>query len=430
MLPVVIFLLISSAICAEYREVDLVEDDVPNGAVLLIVDGLGSSYIYPEHRPYSLEGRPLEHSLLFNLTDGARVLDVRAPVPATLPGHSVIVTGYELADDTSVGMNGSTVFDAARDNGYLCLAILQRGDFMNMLLKQDCVLYFENNTISGEPIMGCRSGVPDDVSEIMEEWMHAYSFYRGSSYARYNRWGLDAAADIVRRMERPFLLVVNLGGIDSAAHYRGFEEYTRAVNALDVGLGVLVDACKEKGVLLMVTADHGMSFSRSRGGHSGESYSSRLESLRIPLVAIGPGVDDIIVGGRWSQAGIAPTLLSLLGIEYDLPMSEDMSIPIKKRYSLQITLPRAGDVELYRDESILAAESGSSTYIFKGLSRGLYELAINGERRPLVLLNDITLDLRESRSGFIPRWLIGAVLILAINICGIAVILRIIRSHS
>ena len=53
----------------------------PAGAVLLVVDGLGASYVYPEHRAYALDGSPLEGAVLFNLTGGgARALDVRVPM--------------------------------------------------------------------------------------------------------------------------------------------------------------------------------------------------------------------------------------------------------------------------------------------------------------------------------------------------------------
>jgi hypothetical protein len=351
---------------------------------------------------------------------------MRAPVPSTVPGHSTIVTGSSTADEILVGTDNATIFDAARRCGYVCLAILQRGDFMNMLLEQDGVLYFENNSLSGEPMMGSRLGLPEDAREILEEWMHAYRFY-SSSYSRYNRWGLDAASDIVRRLDRPFLLTVNLGGIDSAGHYRGFDEYLRAVRALDVGLGELVRACRERDVLLIITSDHGMSFKGSRGGHAGENYSGQLESLRIPLIAIGPGVDDVILGGRWSQADIAPTILKLLGIEGNLAMSDGRSLPIRKTYSLRVELQRPGIVEVRRNGSIVAGESGSSSYTFRGLERGVYDLYVAGHLRTVVLSGDTTLDLRQPPTGFVPRWLAGAVLIMAINSCGIFVIIRLLR---
>jgi hypothetical protein len=66
----------------------------PSGAVILVVDGLGASYVYPEHHAYALDGSLLGQATLFNLTgSGARVVDVRVPVPETTKSHSVLVTG-------------------------------------------------------------------------------------------------------------------------------------------------------------------------------------------------------------------------------------------------------------------------------------------------------------------------------------------------
>ena len=61
----------------------------PGGAVIVVVDGLGSSYVYPEHSAYALDGSALQKAVLFNLTGGgARVVDVMVPVPE---GTTVLV---------------------------------------------------------------------------------------------------------------------------------------------------------------------------------------------------------------------------------------------------------------------------------------------------------------------------------------------------
>jgi 2,3-bisphosphoglycerate-independent phosphoglycerate mutase len=85
--------------------------------------------------------------LLFNLTGVAvRVfLDVRVPVLETLKSHSILVTGDPNADPMALG---PTIFDQSRKNGYLYLALIQRGNTLEMLKKQDGVLYFDNNSIN------------------------------------------------------------------------------------------------------------------------------------------------------------------------------------------------------------------------------------------------------------------------------------------
>jgi hypothetical protein len=87
----------------------------PAGAVLLVVDGLGASYVYPEHHAYALDGAPLEGSVLFNLTGrGARAVEVRVPVPETTKSHSVLITGNSATNPDRLG---TTIFDLARASG-------------------------------------------------------------------------------------------------------------------------------------------------------------------------------------------------------------------------------------------------------------------------------------------------------------------------
>ncbi|MGV8175760.1 MAG: hypothetical protein ACP5OU_08680, partial [Methanothrix sp.] len=119
----------------------------PSGAVLLVVDGLGSSYVYPEQRAYAFDGSPLEGAVLFNLTGGgARVLDLQVPIPETGQSHAILITG---SAGTDPDLLGQTIFDAAREKGYLCIGILERGDAMQVLEEMDCVLYLSDNSLHG-----------------------------------------------------------------------------------------------------------------------------------------------------------------------------------------------------------------------------------------------------------------------------------------
>ena len=173
----------------------------PGGAIVLVVDGLGASYVYPEHRAYALDGSPLEGAVLFNLTGGgARAIDVRVPVPETGKSHSVLITGNSAANPDHLG---PTVFDAARANGYLCLAVLERGDAMPVLQEMDGVLYLGDNALHGaEPIPGFRdSAPPANLSPIFQKWRDRFAWYSAplgaAGYAGYDAWALDAAADTV-----------------------------------------------------------------------------------------------------------------------------------------------------------------------------------------------------------------------------------------
>ncbi len=263
-------------------------EDKPRGAVILVVDGLGSSYVYPEQSAYALDGSAMGKVVLFNLTgSGGRVIDARVPVPETSKSHASLVTGSSQAEP---GLLGPTIFDAARESGYLCLAILERGDSLQMLTEQDAVLYLDDNSIHGaEPIPGFRDDVPDELRSRLQAWRDRFAWYTSAvgttGYSEYNRWGLDVAADLVDHLKgRPFLMLVNVGGVDSAGKDLGASEYLKVIGALDAPLGNLTETCSKNGVLLAVTADHGMVFpsETGKGAHAAPKYAGRRKPCAYP----------------------------------------------------------------------------------------------------------------------------------------------------
>ncbi len=404
----------------------------PDGAVIVVVDGLGASYVYPEHSAYALDGSPLGKAVLFNLTGGgARAVDVRVPVPETTKSHSVLITSNSDADPEALG---PTIFDAARQKGYLCLGVLERGDSMPVLQELDAVLYLGDNALHGaEPTPGFRDDVPAGLRVLFQEWRDRFAEYTAPAglpgYAGNNAWGLDAAADIVEHLPgQPFVMLVNVGAVDSAGQSLGADGYLQTVQALDEPLGKLAEACRKNNVLLVITADHGMVFpsTKGKGGHSAEKYAAKPEALRVPLVLIGPGVEELNLGGRWSEMDIAPTVLDILNISSNLT-NEGRSMPLRESYDLQVTGAPAG-VELWRGEVELVNGSPGGEYNFRGLLRGLYTLKAGGQSIRVLVNGDQTMDLAgktaAAPSGDMKK-MIGIVLILAINLAGLAIIIRI-----
>jgi 2,3-bisphosphoglycerate-independent phosphoglycerate mutase len=401
----------------------------PGGAIILVVDGLGASYVYPEHRAYALDGTALEGAILFNLTGGgARAIDVRVPVPETTQSHSILITGNSAANPDRLG---PTVFDAARANGYLCLAVLERGDSMTVLQEMDGVLYLGDNSLHGaQPIPGFRAGAPAGLRYRFQVWRDRFAGYTGplgpAGYAGYNTWALDVAADTVLNLSgQRFLMLVNVGAVDSAGQNLGADGYREVVAALDVPLGRLAEICRRNNVLLAVTADHGMVFpSRAgKGGHSAEKYAAKPEALRVPLVFLGPGVEELNLGGRWSEVDIAPTVLSILNISGNLT-KEGKSLPIRAGFDLRVTGAPAG-LALWRGDELLANGSAGECR-FRGLPRGQYSLKAGGSEWAVLVNGDAAMDLTEKAApqGDWKR-IIGIILILAINLAGIAIIVRI-----
>jgi hypothetical protein len=262
-------------------------------------------------------------------------------------------------------------------------------------------------------------------------WRDRFAWYSApqgeAGYAGYNAWALDAAADIVRNLSgQRFLMLVNVGAVDSAGQNLGADGYRQTVQALDVPLGRLAQACRRNNVLLAVTADHGMVFpsATGKGGHSAEKYAAQLESLRVPLVFLGPGVEELNLGGRWSETDIAPTVLSILNISGNLT-TEGKSLPIREGFDLRVTGAPAG-LELWRGEERLANGSAGGDYSFRGLERGQYTLKAGGREWGVLVNGDVAMDLagKAAPQGDWKR-IIGIILILAINIGGIAIIVRI-----
>jgi len=405
----------------------------PAGAVILVIDGLGSSYVYPEHNAYALDGSPLDKAVLFNLTGGgARAVDVRVPVPETTKSHSVLVTGRSEADWDQLG---HTIFDLAREEGYLCLAIMERGDSMSIMEDMDAVLYLEDNALQGaEPTPGFRPDAPEGLRTLFQEWRDRFAGYSNrenmAGYAGYNAWALDAAADTVEHLiGKPFIMLVNAGAVDSAGHNLNASGYLQAVEALDAPLGRRVRACRKNNLLLVITADHGMVFPdrEGKGGHSAEKYAARLEALRVPLVVQGPGIEELNLGGQWSEMDVAPTVLALLDVSSNTS-SEGVALPVRKGGILRVAGAPPAGVELWGQGTCLANASGDNEYIFRGLEWGEYTLKAGGQSWDVLVDGDDTIDLAGKATMPVGmRRAFGVIMILVINLGGMATILRIWR---
>lgn len=429
-------------------EVSLNDVKKPVGAILFIVDGFGSSYYYPEYTPYSLANDELTKATAPNLTFGAQVIDIRTPVPVTGIAHSIIVTGNSKANEEVVGFPDATIFDITRQHGYVNLAVMEKGDFYNMREEQDMIMYAKNNSIDEHEFSIVAKNPISDVNELMFEWKGKLPSYLSNKsgaekYSNYNKWGIDAANAVAMQMikkhpDKKFLLTVNVGAVDSGGHNLGDDDYIRIIQALDRDFYTLYRTASENNIALFFTADHGMSFAvknARRGGHSGEKYVNRDESLRIPLVIISPNTVSGTINGKYGQEDIAPTLLSVLDLPNHLQYDDGETISVKNYASVFIKTDSEYSVSLWNGTQKVKEIAGDDL-AFTGLPLfSNYTLKAKGSggdfEEKLFLDSDKQFDYKVNKAGvggigtIGGRKMIAIVLILFVNIIGLVIIKRI-----
>ncbi len=374
-------------------EVEVNPVNTPQGAVVLIVDGLSAPFIYPELTPHALDGTSLEKAELENLPEiskeSARLLEFRAPQTFTEGGHSVLITGNPGADSELVSFKDATVFDILHREGYLCIAVMEKGDSWSVCAEQDVILRDKNNSIKNmaivleqpEPSPGTPK-VPEGFLQVLEEAADKAPGYVTSKetrekYSGYNRWGIDTACDIVEYMSRnkpgqKYLLTVNAGAVDMSGHYRDNYGYIDCIECLDSEFPRLYELCKKNDIAFVLTADHGMGFSKanSKGGHQSEKFSVTDEAQLVPLIVHANDVGSGIRTGEYGQEDFAPTLLGILDIPDRPRFAEGNQILLTDHVNLKVELPEKGSAELRKDGNVIASLKNDDQFLFLGLEPG------------------------------------------------------------
>lgn len=381
-------------------EVEVNPVNTPQGAVVLIVDGLSAPFIYPELTPHALDGTPLEKAELENLPgiskESVRVLEFRAPQTFTEGGHSVLVTGNPSADSELVSFKDATIFDILHREGYLCIAVMERGDSWSIRAEQDVILRDENNSISKMKIIleqpepsPDSPEVPEGLLQVLENAVDKAPGYITSKetrekYSGYDRWGVETACNIVEYMarnrpEQKYLLTVNVGAVDSSGHHRDNYGYVDCIECLDADISPLYELCKKNDLAFVLTADHGMGFSKddSKGGHQSEKFTETDEAQLVPLIVHAQDVESEILKGKHGQEDFAPTLLGILDIPDRPRFAEGKQILLTDHVNLKVELPEKGSVELRKNENgkegnvkdgnVVASLQHDDEFLFLGL---------------------------------------------------------------
>lgn len=438
-----------------------------SGAVLLIVDGLGAPYVYPEQTPYSLDRSALEvpsfHNLSILNASGAKVSVLKVPKTYTEAGHSVLVTGNSQALSDTVRIPMSTIYDVAHNYDYLAFGVMEKGDSSSICDEHDVIVHDTSNSMN-DPTMVIESSpsvssnkVCMDVKEIMQEQavklpveLQMSKQASQERYDTYNKWALTTALQVIEYMAREapdqkYILTVNVGAVDAAGHYRKYDGYIGTIQGLDRDIMPLYQACTKNDIAFIFTADHGMGFTSvdSKGGHQSDTYSGMDEAQKIPFIVHAPDVPVKIINGEFGQQDIASTILSVLNLPNNLKNSDGSQLPIKEHTTLGVRVQFPGTVELWNEGKLIHRASNDMDYLFTGLDREknytvkfipedpskasvIFQKEIEPSSDQLVVFNMET-SASDSINYWKPRYMIGAFFIILINVVGLLYIRKILR---
>jgi 2,3-bisphosphoglycerate-independent phosphoglycerate mutase len=109
---------------------------------------------------------------------------------------------------------------------------------------------------------------------------------------------------------RADVYVVNFANCDMVGHTGVIAATVRAVEAVDDGVGKVVEAIRAVGGQAIVTADHGNADKML--ADDGVSPYTAHTTAAVPVIVVGDGVRGVRTGGRLCD--VAPSLLDLMGI--------------------------------------------------------------------------------------------------------------------
>lgn len=112
-------------------------------------------------------------------------------------------------------------------------------------------------------------------------------------------------------------IVVNFANGDMVGHTGVFEAALKAVETVDRCVGLIVEAAREAGGILLITSDHGNADKMTDSGHD-QPFTAHTTN-KVPLYLIIDEHVSLAAGGI--LADIAPTLLDILKIEKPTEMT-------------------------------------------------------------------------------------------------------------
>lgn len=102
---------------------------------------------------------------------------------------------------------------------------------------------------------------------------------------------------------------------DMVGHTGVMEAVITAIEAVDAGVGKIIDAADRYGYLVCITADHGNA-DQMLDMKKGKASIRTAHSLNpVPFIIYDPDKDHVFREGHFGLANVAPTILKLMGLE-------------------------------------------------------------------------------------------------------------------
>ena len=115
------------------------------------------------------------------------------------------------------------------------------------------------------------------------------------------------------RNDEADVYIVNFANCDMVGHTGVIDAAKKAVESVDAGLGVILEALEEKGGFALITADHGNADKMI--AEDGTPHTAHT-TAPVPLILVNaPGFDRNFNREKGALCDIAPTLLAYMGID-------------------------------------------------------------------------------------------------------------------
>ena len=160
----------------------------------------------------------------------------------------------------------------------------------------------------------------------LEDQVEIPSQYDAATFAEHPEMNAyDVRDELLRRMQPDAyaLYVVNFANCDMVGHTGDFAAATRAVEITDECVGAIVDGALKLDAHVLLTADHGNAEQMQEPG--GERVrTAHSDGFPVECFYIAKDVNGVSLIDRGKLSDLAPTTLTLLGLEIPAEMTADV----------------------------------------------------------------------------------------------------------